>query len=695
MKNFLCAFLVISHKARLLFAVLCLFSIKNLLLAQWIQTNGPCGGDIRCFAVLGTNLFVGNYGGGVYLSTDNGSTWESRNTGLSNSKVTVLASLGTTLYAGTEGDGIFRSIDNGLSWTAVNNGLTNTYVNAITALGNKLFAGTRYGVFVSTNNGESWTAASIGFSYPYITALLTYDTSIFAGTSGFGVYISTNQGTSWSAANQGLNNRNVKCFAALDTKIFVGTGSGVYLTTDNGTTWSGVNSGLLSKPVYALLSVGSKLFAGAEGGGISVTTDNGGSWAYLNTGLYDLNVHALSFSNSTLFAGTTSGVFLSTNEGNNWSETNSGLIASNVLSLAASGTTLFAGTESGVQRSTDAGTTWVKVNNGLPVGSVREFAFSNETIFVATAEGVYFTTDNGANWQNKGFIIYSDVRTIRVIGSNLFAGTGGGGVFICPLNGTSWNASINGLTNNYVNALVEFNSNIFAGTEAGVFRSTDNGQSWTQTSLNNVIVSAFAISGTILFAGTEGGGIYYTNDNGANWVQINPFNTGFFVSDICIWENKIIVSTDRGIFISDNNGQSWTNVNSGLKTSNVPALSISGTLIFAGTSGYGVWRRPLSEMITSVEKYSLDLPSCFSVEQNYPNPFNSITTISFTLPTRSFVTLKIFDLLGKEVASLVAEELSGGTYTKQWNTEGLPSGVYFYRLHAGTFTETKKLILLK
>ncbi|MDZ7406155.1 MAG: T9SS type A sorting domain-containing protein, partial [candidate division KSB1 bacterium] len=85
----------------------------------------------------------------------------------------------------------------------------------------------------------------------------------------------------------------------------------------------------------------------------------------------------------------------------------------------------------------------------------------------------------------------------------------------------------------------------------------------------------------------------------------------------------------------------------------------------------------------------------FHLEQNYPNPFNPTTTISFSLPLGSFVSLKVFDALGREVSTLVSEELAAGTYVRQWEAAGLPSGVYFYRLQAGSFTETKKLILLR
>ncbi len=99
--------------------------------------------------------------------------------------------------------------------------------------------------------------------------------------------------------------------------------------------------------------------------------------------------------------------------------------------------------------------------------------------------------------------------------------------------------------------------------------------------------------------------------------------------------------------------------------------------------------------ITDVSAPKSNVPSGFSLSQNYPNPFNPTTTIAFNIPSKSFVSLKVFDMLGKEVATLASEEMSTGNYTRQWNAVNVSSGMYFYRLQAGTFTETKKLVLLK
>jgi hypothetical protein len=97
----------------------------------------------------------------------------------------------------------------------------------------------------------------------------------------------------------------------------------------------------------------------------------------------------------------------------------------------------------------------------------------------------------------------------------------------------------------------------------------------------------------------------------------------------------------------------------------------------------------------SVGKEGDGIPGSFSLEQNYPNPFNPSTTICYALPHNSFVTLTVYNTLGQQVAKLVNEQQEAGYHEAVFRSDGLPSGVYFYRLEAGSFTSTKKLLLLR
>ena len=132
-----------------------------------------------------------------------------------------------------------------------------------------------------------------------------------------------------------------------------------------------------------------------------------------------------------------------------------------------------------------------------------------------------------------------------------------------------------------------------------------------------------------------------------------------------------------GGFPSTNNCTSWASVNSGLPDTGVLALAVSGGNDFAGTQASGVWRRPLSEMITSVSGSSAILPMEFRLAQNYPNPFNPSTTIRYELPKGSIVRLSVYDILGREVTLLVNEGKNAGVYELKFDAQRMSSGVYF------------------
>jgi len=139
----------------------------------------------------------------------------------------------------------------------------------------------------------------------------------------------------------------------------------------------------------------------------------------------------------------------------------------------------------------------------------------------------------------------------------------------------------------------------------------------------------------------------------------------------------------------------WTNASAGLPDVHVRSLAVCGTDIFAGTGYEGVWRRPLSEMITSVHLLPGEQAQEFSLDQNYPNPFNPSTTIRYGLPKRSHVTLTVLNILGQPVATLSQGEQEAGYHEVRFEGSGLSSGVYLYRMRAGSYTETKKLLLLR
>ncbi len=132
-------------------------------------------------------------------------------------------------------------------------------------------------------------------------------------------------------------------------------------------------------------------------------------------------------------------------------------------------------------------------------------------------------------------------------------------------------------------------------------------------------------------------------------------------------------------------------VKSFVVSSSFPLTKVNDIWFFAAYPG--LWK--LDTGPSGVENKDGSIPSVFMLNQNYPNPFNPSTIIQFALPLSGFVTLKVFNIAGEEVANLNSKELPAGTHSVQWDATGFASGVYFYRLQAGTFTETKKLLFLR
>jgi len=381
-------------------------------------------------------------------------------------------------------------------------------------------------------------------------------------------------------------------------------------------------------------------------------------WMQMSNGLVTSNsVNSFASSGNNIFAGSF-GVYLSTNYGNNW--TYAGL-NDYVNSLIVSGNKIFAGTwHSGVYLSTNNGTNWTQT--ALNNQDVVSLAVSGNNIFAGTGDyisgnGVYLSTNNGTNWTQTA-LNNKSVRSLAILGSYIFAGTIDFGVYLSTNNGASW--SNNNFYYPSVYSLATLGSTIFAGTSDGVYFSQNNGASWAQSNLNNQAVSSLRVSGQNIFAGLIWNGIYFSNNYGASWFIKNQ---GF----------------------------------NGIPT--VFALSVVNNYIFASiwsasNNLYSVWRRDLAEII-GIKRITELVPSSYSLQQNYPNPFNPSTNIRYGLPKNGFVKLVVFDVLGREVETLVNEKLSIGTYEATFNAALLSSGVYFCRLQTDNFSDTKKMILTR
>jgi hypothetical protein len=374
-------------------------------------------------------------------------------------------------------------------------------------------------------------------------------------------------------------------------------------------------------------------------------------------------------------------------------------LGSSICCLAGNDTILFAGTLlNGMACSNKTGMGWTGVNVGATGGSIFCIGVRGTFMFTGTFGGVFRSTDCGTSWSPAG-LERIPVHSIVMVGSRLFAATPGGGVFISPDSGTTWTPSNSGLTDPRVATLALFGGILFAGTEyGGLFSSTNYGTTWdsVEMGITDPRVVSMTICGTDLFAGTWGNGLFRSTDNGASWTALSSGLTDSYFNSLAVSGTNLFAGTEGGgVFHSTNNGMSWTSANYGLTNNYIWTLAIFGTYLFAGLENGSIERRPLSDMIPSAGLSNIPVASEFVLDQNYPNPFNPATTIRYNLPHKSQVLLTVYNTLGQQVATLVQGQQEAGSYEVTFNGSALASGVYFYRLEAGSFVGTKRLLLLK
>lgn len=377
------------------------------------------------------------------------------------------------------------------------------------------------------------------------------------------------------------------------------------------------------------------------------------------------------------------------------------ITSQNVHALLTNAGSTYAGSDSGCYLSTDNGISWRRRSNGLPTSITffpKTFALSGSNLFAGTngGGGVYLTTDNGGSWgAANGGLGSTAVHALTFNGGTLLAGTLNGGVFRSTDNGGTWLASNAGLTSLAVHALLVTPGQVFAGADGGVFISTDGGLNWTLPSGSPLNVRGLAALGTDVFAATRFNGVYKSTDNGTTWTIDTVGMTSVDVRVVIEHNGSLFAGTGTsGVYLSTNAGASWSQINTGLANLSILSLAANATTLYAGTQVGGVWTRPLSQVV-AVDEQRIIEPMNFTLGQNYPNPFNPATTIRYQIPTEGQVSLRVFDVLGREIASLVDEVKPAGEHSIVWGATSYPSGLYFYRLTSHGRIEVKSMLLLK
>ncbi len=403
------------------------------------------------FGDSGIKVFASISSEGIFSSTDLGASWRPANNGLTDSNVNKITRCGAKLVAATNG-GIFLSSDDGNSWVSSNKGLFNTIVSDVIIRDTSLFILTTNGIFCSIDSGQSWVEFDTGLTSVLQTSVLLKDgENLFAGTS-LGIYLSTDTGFSWVQRNRGLSDVGITALNVIHSSagpiIFAGTASGPFRSTDYGDSWSLVDSGFPNFPsndpeVLSFATIDTFLYAASWYGDLVRSTNYGTTWKILSTPMTSLFLN-LTSNGSYLFAGgifnLESCVFLSKDQGRSWDILNqfsNNDYGVNALAIDTDsiGTTRFYvdayGDEyGGVVVSTDLGGTWQSLNWGLDsLDKVSISWFDNNGSFLLCGcpHGFYFSSYKRDFWTkfNQG-LHDSDVYTIASTNSNIFIGTDSG-----------------------------------------------------------------------------------------------------------------------------------------------------------------------------------------------------------------------------------------------------------------------------
>jgi len=416
-----------------------------------------------------------------------------------------------------------------------------------------------------------------------------------------------------------------------------------------------------------------------------------------------------------------------------WYQVNSGTNKHLTSSYFINSNTGFIGGKKGTLLVThNSGSTWQNINLSDTAYDIRKIYFKDQLTGYILANinidspitdtlhsRIYKTTDGGQNWFiNNPRITEVFLNNIEFINNTgymsggLYA-VGPSKFFKSTDNGNSWTEiplGFNGaaLTKKFIDA----NTGLL-GVMNNIYRTTNGGENWTsvfQTSQNhfNIIndirfinnTTGFAAGGYMADTTQKRRYILKTIDAGITWNYILNDSTAPIINSLMILNENVIYASGAYDFTSFNRGFIIKTVNGGISWTNesLPYSIALNDIKNTSETGFAVGFNGTifkNDHIVSVIQISTTVPSSINLHQNYPNPFNPTTTINFDIPKQSFVLLKVFDMAGKEVQNLFQGIKSAGTYQVKFDGVNLNSGVYFYKLMTDGASITKSMVLVK
>ncbi len=383
-----------------------------------------------------------------------------------------------------------------------------------------------------------------------------------------------------------------------------------------------------------------------------------------------------------------------------------------------------------VIKTTNGGVNWNKKSTLLEDSAYyyfRNVLFTNANTGFITAGGnlvnpsirgkILKTTNGGEDWYNIPLPVDKHMTMLFFINASTGYATGHQTILKTTNTGETWVLMTSGVGYLFAINFTDVNTGYIVGNSGWIYKTTEGGITWTSSSYTPIHLwglwfinsnTGFAVGGNDISTPNI---ILKTTNAGNNWDTVpHAYPTGPMWSVRFTSPDTGYISCVYRILKTINGGLNWYSLNLPVDTNNFLARNCyftnANTGYLAGhdaNRSYGyILKTTTGGELTGIKPVSNEVPAEYMLEQNYPNPFNPVTSIKFKVASVGHpdlsgqtVTLKVFDLLGKEVATLVNEKLQPGTYEVTFDAGNLPSGVYFYKLETEVFTDTKKMLMIK
>lgn len=695
--------------------------------SSWFWQNPvPQSNYMYNIQALNDNLFFSVGQGGIIQKTTNGgANWSIYPTGITSELRGLYFIDNNTGYVTGASGRIFKTTNSGVNWIEQTSGVT-------AALNSVYFRNSTTGwISVSngaclktTNGGNNWTSITVS-THDFRSVYFFDDNTgyIAGGASGVSaVYKTTNGGNNWTALNTGTSSFFYSLlFLNNNTGWAAGQNQTVVKTTDGGSNWSVQNTGTGAIWLWNVRFINENTGWISGSDNIFKTTNGGTNWNKISVGLplTGFNFSGMTVTSTPLiFATGTSGMIIkSSNLGDNWSSlltgTTDNLSGIHFINQATGYICGYYGIigNSSIHKTTDGGNTWIGQN--IPsVQNLYDIKFYDSNLGFAAGRGlkILVTTNGGTNWtlNYSGSTATEEFQAVAFADAN--TGFAAGGYFNTSYYSRFYkttNSGTNWFSVNLADTAVTLYSIQFpytltgyaCGTGGKIIKTVDGGNNWSSLSSGTTadLRCVYFINPLTGWISGVSGLIRKTTDGGNTWSVQTSGTTGGLTSIVFTNENLGYASGNLGVLKTTNGGVNWTNdfIQASIPVNSMHFINVNTGWI-AGNSG--MIMKTISG-VTGVPEISALNHVDFILSQNYPNPFNPSTKIEYYLPLKSFVSIKVFDISGREIKTIVNETKQGGYYSEEFDGTGLSSGVYFYKLTAyadGRINViTRKMLMIK